>query len=303
MSTSNILVLGAGELGTAILHSLSTTLPPTTKITCAVRSSTPSLPPRVTILRTDIASLAPRELTQLFKPYTHIISALGFAAGPGTQVKITKAVLEAGVTWYIPWQFGVDYDIIGRESAQPVWDEQLDVRDLLRGQEGTGWMIISTGMFTSFLFEDWFGVVVGLKDEGEGGKGKGEVKVRALGGWENGVTVTTPGGIGRVVTAVVAAEDLNWNQVVYTAGETITYGKLANLVEGFVGEGRKVEREDWNVETLKKELEADPENVIKRYRVVFAEGKGVSWDEKETFNVKWGIEMQDVRGWIEENLK
>ncbi|KAH8676730.1 putative isoflavone oxidoreductase [Tricladium varicosporioides] len=299
MPTPNILVLGAGELGTAILHSLSTTLPPTTKLTCAVRSSMPSLPSRVTVIHADIAALGPQELIQLFKPFTQVISALGFAAGPGTQVKITNAVLAAGIKQYIPWQFGVDYDIIGRGSAQPVWDEQLDIRDSLRRQKGTEWMIISTGMFTSFLFEVWFGVIVGLKDPGK----KSEVKVRALGGWENSVTVTTPRDIGRVVAAIVAAKDLSWNRVVYTAGETITYEKLAKLVEGFIGEGGKVERKDWNAETLRKELKADPDNVIKRYRVVFAEGKGVSWNEKETFNVKSGIELQDVRGWMKENLK
>jgi hypothetical protein len=42
-------------------------------------------------------------------------------------------VLQAGVERYVPWQFGVDYDVVGRGSGQEVFDEQSDVRDMLRG--------------------------------------------------------------------------------------------------------------------------------------------------------------------------
>jgi len=74
---------------------------------------------------------------------------------------------------YFPWQFGVDYDVIGRGSAQDLFDEQLDVRDLLRGQSGTEWVVVSTGMFMSFLFEPWFGVVEVGKDGGDESQGLG----------------------------------------------------------------------------------------------------------------------------------
>lgn len=84
---------------------------------------------------------------------------MGFVAGAGTQIKITRAVLEAGVSRYFPWQFGVNYDVVGKGSGQPVWDEQYDVRTLLREQNTTQWVIVSTGMFTSFLFEPAFDVV------------------------------------------------------------------------------------------------------------------------------------------------
>ena len=91
-------------------------------------------------------------------------------------MKIAQAALEGGVRRYFPWQFGVDYDVLGRGSAQDLFDEQLDVRDLLRGQSSTEWVIVSTGMFTNFLFEPSFGVVVF-----DGEKGEGTI-VRGLGG-------------------------------------------------------------------------------------------------------------------------
>lgn len=93
---------------------------------------------------------------------------------------------------YVPWQFGVDYDVVGRGSGQKVFDEQSDVRDMLRRQTATQWVIVSTGMFTSFLFEPAFGVV----DLEHG-------KVHALGSWHNRLTITTSDNIGRL-TAVAS---------------------------------------------------------------------------------------------------
>lgn len=183
---------------------------------------------------------------------------------------------------------------MGRGSAQEVWDEQLDVRDLLRAQNETEWIIVSTGMFTSFLFEPFFGVV--------DFSSKDEVIVRALGGWENKVTVTTPEDIGRLTAMAILEEPRIGNQVVYTAGETVTYERVAEVVEKLVGEKRKVKREVWTVEKLKEDLKKDPKDAVKKYRVVFAEGRGVSWDVEKTFNVQRGIEVTDVEGFAREKF-
>jgi hypothetical protein len=107
-------------------------------------------------------------------------------------------VLAARVARFIPWQFGVDYDVIGKGSAQDLFDEQCDVRSLLRNGEengGTEWVIVSTGIFMSFLFEEFWGVV-DVKEK--------KWVVRALGSWENKVTVTTPEDIGRLTARIVS---------------------------------------------------------------------------------------------------
>ncbi|TVY73604.1 Isoflavone reductase-like protein, partial [Lachnellula suecica] len=223
---SNILVLGAGELGTVILTALAARAPPSTKISVLLRPTTISSPSpnkakelsyltslNISLVPGDIATSSLSTLAALFKPYDLVISALGFASGPGSQVKITNAVLAAKVKRFVPWQFGVDYDVVGRGSAQPVWDEQLDVRELLRSQSGKGteWIIVSTGIFMSFLFEDFFGVV---------SVSEGDVTVRALGSWENQVTVTTPRDIGRLTSEIVFWEPEFRDEVVFVAGET-----------------------------------------------------------------------------------
>lgn len=102
-------------------------------------------------------------------------------------MKIVKAALAAGVKRYFPWQFGINYNAVGRNSSQDLSDSQLDVRGLLRGQSKTAWVIVSTGMFISFLFEPAFGLVNAERSV-----------VTGIGSWENEITVTSPEDIGRL---------------------------------------------------------------------------------------------------------
>jgi len=72
-----------------------------------------------------------------------------------------------------------------------------------------------TGIFISFLFEDFFGVV------------SGDLKtVRALGSWQNTVTVTDVEDIGKVTAEVGWDGDGIRNEVVFIAGDTISYRRL-----------------------------------------------------------------------------
>lgn len=229
MSNNKILVIGAGELGLSILRALSAH-PSKPTISVLLRPSTS--PERktlveqleslhITLVYGDLASPIPA-LADLLAPYGTVISAAGFASGPGTQMHLARAALHAGVRWYFPWQFGVDYDIIGRGSSQPLFDEQLDVRDLLRGQSRTEWTIVSTGIFTSFLFDPAFGVV-------DMHKADKRAKVTALGGWGNGLTMTSVEDIG-TATAKIACET-NDKGVVYVSGDSVTFDEVAQAYE------------------------------------------------------------------------
>lgn len=257
-----ILVIGAGELGMAVLRALiergsaeggalSVLLRPET-------DAPPNQPTAelrdmgVNIVRADLASATKDALAAIFADFPTVICCTGFVGGPGTQRKITAAVLKAGVERYVPWQFGVDYDVVGRGSGQEVFDEQSDVRDILRAQSGTHWIIISTGMFTSFLFEPSFGVV-----DLENGK------VHALGSWDNRLTVTTPDDIGRLTAAILAHEPRLDGDVVYVAGDTFSYTQLADMVEHHLG--REVERILWNMDMLRSEVAAYPEDGMRKY--------------------------------------
>ena len=302
---TSILVLGAGELGMAVLRSLAwrAALFPGTTLTVLLRPSTitshdPDKQRDITELQTlgvkflpgDLVAASTIDLADHFRGFHTVIGCTGFVAGRSIQLKLARAALDAGVKRYFPWQFGVDYDVIGRGSAQDLFDEQLDVRDLLRSQDHMEWVIVSTGMFTSFLFEPSFGVV-----------DLAQKTIHALGSWGTAVTVTTPKDIGALTAEIVFAESRIVNSVVYTAGDTVTYERLADIVDSVLG--RKVRRVEWSVPVLKDELAKDPNDPIKKYRVVFAEGRGVSWEVGKTFNAQRGIEVLDVERWARENLK
>ena len=217
---------------------------------------------------------------------------MGYAAGRGIQIKIAQAALEAGVKRFYPWQFGVDYDIIGKGSAQDLFDEQIDVRQLLGGQNKTSWLIISTGMFMSFLFEEWFRVVEGLKTS--------DLVVRALGSWDNRVTVTSVEDIAKITARLVVDEPEIRNQVVFTAGQTISYGELTETVEKVMGV--KAKREVLELSLLKEKLEKEPDNTICKYQVLFGEGRGVAWDIEKTYNWQKGIPTTSVEQWLRRAL-
>lgn len=296
-----ILVLGAGQLGMAVLKYLQPQIAKLDgKITVIVKHDSldqygaPILERHKELVANgaklealDIATISHEALASYFAKFNTVINCTGFVAGLGTQTRITLAVLEAKVARYFPWQFGVNYDVVGKGSGQPVFDEQFEVRTILRKQQVTDWVIISTGMFTSFLFEPAFDVV-NLK----GGY------VNALGSWETKVTVTSPDDIGHLTTSILLESPRIANEVVFIAGDTISYGELADVVDEITG--KHFERNVFNLECLQKELAHNPNDQMLRYRAAFALGDGMWWDKEDTYNFKMGIETQDVGQWLVE---
>jgi len=298
----DILVLGAGQLGMAVLRALAPRIraerQSITSLVAPQMLNSPSAQERanleelrslgVTVIGLDL-SADEDALAEAFRPYRTVVNCTGFVAGPGTQLRITRAVMKAGVTRYFPWQFGVDYDIVGRGSGQPVFDEQYEVRELLRSQKQVEWVIVSTGMFTSFLFEPAFDVV--NLDRGT---------IHGLGSWDTKVTVTTPEDVGRLTTEILLAEPRIVNEVVFVAGDTISYGHLAEVVERVTG--REFEKTEWTLEKLRADLAAAPSDVMVRYRAAFALGDGMWWDKADTFNERRGIKVNDVERYLRARL-
>ncbi len=131
----SILVLGAGELGMAVLRPLA---PPAAAEGVAV--SVLLRPEAIAaadggkradieelrrlgcdLVPGDIAAASIEELADTFRRFDTVLSCIGFAAGRGTQLKLARAALHAKVRRYFPWQFGVDYDVLGRGSAQDLF--------------------------------------------------------------------------------------------------------------------------------------------------------------------------------------
>lgn len=295
----SFLVIGTGEVGVSMLQALynyQDTHQSIIKIAALVQPSrtkilddTGNVILEKTILEPiDLVNCSITELAAVFSKYDTVICCSGFSIGKGIQVKITKAVLEARVPRYVPWQFGADYDKIGRGSAQPVFDEQLDVRDLLRQQSQTKWIIVSTGMITSFLFREDFGVV-SLQNK----------TVHALASWKHALTLTSCEDIGKLTVEVLFHKPEIENQVVYVSGETATFEQIATHLDSLYSS--TFQRILWDEKHLIESLKNDPENIFHKYRLVFTD-PGVSWPMEHTFNHKQNIPTIGIIEWAKKNL-
>lgn len=304
VKSRNILVLGAGELGLPVLRNLARRAKAVKEARISVLLRGSAIDSDVAAKQRDVAEIRDLgieiitgdlvkssidDLAAVFAQYDTVIGCAGYAAGIDTPMKLAKAALQSGIPRYFPWQFGVDFDVIGRGGPQDIFDAQLDVRELLRAQTGTGWVIISTGMFMSYLFEPEFGVVDLEKSE-----------VHALGSLDTAVTVTTPEDIGALTADIVFAEPTIRNEIVYLAGDTVTYEEVADKLEAALD--RPFERSEWTVPFLMEELAGDPQNMMRKYRAAFAQGRGVAWDKDGTFNQRHAIPVTDVARWIDANL-
>lgn len=296
---TKILLLGAGELGTAFLPHLSAL--PNTHITVGVRSrqkyahlASPNVHLTELHLENDSSTLI-----EEFSAYNILISATGFGQSPETVLKLANEALGAGRLsksrgqdrlWFFPWQWGVDYDITGDgQGLMPLFGAQKAVRDLLRANASASnvkWTVVSTGIFMSFLFEPFWGII----DTSQLAS-NGKIFVRCLRDWQHEVTVTDVKDIGKVLARIVAGDVNADNRILYVSGDTIRYGELADLI-GRVTE-KEIVREEWGIPHLEEELRMDPENGIKKYRLVFARD-GVYWNPEKSVNYQLGIETLDL---------
>lgn len=303
-TSENILVLGAGELGLPVLRNLALRAKDVegTKISVLLRESTvtsdePGKQFVITEIRNlginivtgDLVMSSVDDLASLFAQFDTVVGCTGYAAGINTPMKLAQAALQARIPRYFPWQFGADFDAIGRGSPQDIFDAQIDVRDLLRSQHETEWVIISTGIFMSYLFEPDFGVVDLQNDT-----------VHALGSIDNTMTLTTPDDIGMLTAAIVFNTPRIRNEIVYIAGDTLTYADVADKLQSALG--RPFSCTEWSEQYLMDKLALNPQDMMSKYRAVFAQGRGVAWDKKQTFNERHNIPVTDVAAWINANL-
>jgi hypothetical protein len=175
--TQRILVIGAGELGTAMLDGLARhpkhTASPSTSITVLLRASTIESQDAdkqranaylrslgASLTAGDIVHDSEETLADSFRDYDTLIVCSGFGFPAGTQLCIARAALRAGVKRFFPWQWGIDYDVVGAGSAQDLFDEQLEVRNLLRAQSAVDWVVVSTGLFVRYVAGWSLGLVI-----------------------------------------------------------------------------------------------------------------------------------------------
>ena len=301
MPPPSILLLGHGELGASILEALQTHTSVSTPkakppITLATRKRpSPSL---VKILNShsvshqllDITTSSLSQLSTFFRNFDTLISATGMALPPGSQRKLAEAAIIASepnssgqrLKTYLPWQYGVDYDVIGHtDGAMPLFDEQLSVRQLLRSQSNLDWVVVSVGMFTEFLFSLSFGVI-------------GDGIVHPLGTPGTLLTITSTTDVGKAVAEAALVPPRKGENgfdhgVVKVAGDTLSYEGIATVLGRW--QGRK-----WVCEEMDRSLLGD--DMMGRYRKIFGNGKGVAWEREGSWGEQRNLQLQGLEDWV-----
>lgn len=305
-----ILIIGAGELGRSILNGYAKH-PSRPRLSVLLRPTSDKLSRQSTldVLKKQGANPVYLDLTApisdliaVFESFDIVISCAGMSAPPGTEERLCTAAIQAQVGRYIPWQFGVDYDQYDDNPIVEVFKESQRVRRTLRSQRDIKWTIISTGVFTSFIFEP----VVGIFQPGQQGK----AVVRGLGSWERKITVTSVEDIGRLTALITLGETgeageneaggaANKDGVVFVVGDTVTYADIAKSVQAL---GWNVQKELWTEAELLAQLEKD-DNAIVRYRIMCARGLGMSWNKQDSWNGRReGVQVENLVDWTERCL-
>ena len=120
--------------------------------------------------------------------------------------------------------------------------------------------------------------------------------VCALGDWENAVTLTTPEDIGQLTADIFFHQPRFQNEIVYIAGDTLTYRELAELMRAHWG--TEVNRTLLDGQKLLDDVQHDPHNVGAKYRLAFARPDGVAWNKRITYNHHQGIATTTASQWL-----
>lgn len=302
----SILVIGAGDLGVAMAKALrrhpaaydvSVLLPPWTTAQGASGSESGLISTLraldIRLVPGDFESDSEDSLKETLSCFHTVIGCSGFSSGvSGLQTMVARLVLDAGVARYVPWQFGVDYEVLSQGPLRNIVEEQVQVRALLRSQEATSWIIVSSGIFMSALLDH---NELGIKSFNKN-------KLRALGSWDTQITTTDMEDVASITTAILMERPEVKNEVCFVAGDTLSYGQIVNDYPKMYM-AHQCAKELWSREYLLGRLAADPENELKGQKCIFASDTGIAWSKADSWNGRRGIQTKTVRQYLEQQLQ
>jgi uncharacterized protein YbjT (DUF2867 family) len=237
----NVILLGAtGDTGKYILPALLADSNFNVTVLSRINSNA-IFPSNVKVIKVDYSDK--NALTKALVGQDVIISTVG---GEGLfdnfGTTLVEAAIDAGVKWFIPSEFGTDYDDPIATTIPPL-ASKLAVAKLLReNQSRINHTFITTGMFLDWGFDNGFlgfdipNHTVTLYDEG---------KVRTSG--------TTLPNIAKAVVAAIRHPEVSLNKRIFIADATFTQQEVLALFEKYTNTKWTVK----HVSTKDKQKEGD----------------------------------------------
>jgi uncharacterized protein YbjT (DUF2867 family) len=227
MSSLHIALVGAtGNLGPAVLDQLAAA---SFKITVLARvgsGSKVSLPSGADVSVKEVDYDSPAALIAALETVNVVISTLGFQSLFETQRKIIDACIEAGVTRFLPSEFGND-TANPNVRVLPVFAEKVKTQEYLVAKVSDHANFSYTFLYTNSFF-DWqlkIGFMVNLKEHTATLYDGGDVQFSA----------TRLSTIGRAIVAVARNLEVTRNQDLYVHDATLTQNKLIELAKTIDG--------------------------------------------------------------------
>ncbi|PLB52140.1 putative isoflavone reductase [Aspergillus steynii IBT 23096] len=223
---------GTGNLGTAILKAL---LDANFSVTVLSRTSNKPIDQRAKLVEVDYSSQS--ALESALTGHSAVVDALG-RAPQDVPIRLIDAAVNAGVTHYLPSEYGVDTQ---NEHVRkiPVFAGKVAVQSHLEKVTSTNpsfiYTLLATGAFLDFGLEKNFilnfaGPVADLYDGGE-----------------RKFSTTTLAGIGGAVVGILRNPDATRNRAVYVSEADVSQVELLRL------SGKKVETRVVRTEDLERE--------------------------------------------------
>jgi hypothetical protein len=233
------------------------------------------------------------ELTVALKGQDVVVSALGTPARKD-QITYIDAAAKAGVQWFIPSEWGFDYNTEKGTQIAIIADVKIDDMAAIRAH-GMDWTSISTGAFSEYAPAPVFGVFPDARKIFYPNTGKAALTQTALADVGNILADLIVTGRGR-------------NETVYTATATFTYEEYANLLEKVTGKPwTRVVRTTAETEAL---AAASPFPIVEAFELYIGSPRdGVvpnpraAWPVETTYNAKYGIKMSNTEDVVRKVLK
>ncbi|KAF3920965.1 hypothetical protein ABW20_dc0110470 [Dactylellina cionopaga] len=223
----NVIVVGAsGNLGPSILQALLAS----GKFNVSVLSrARPNLPVDVTIHTTDYS---PSSLEDAFKGQDAVVSVIAGAALE-EQKKLIDAAIAAGVTRFIPSEFGSNTANEEARGLAPVFNRKFDIKEYLESKDGLTWTGIVVGpVFDRSLKLGFLGFDIPSR------------RATIYDSGDRRFTASTLAQTASAVVGVLSNPAETANKYVYVGSFTTTQKEVLALLELITGDSWTVEKAD-----------------------------------------------------------
>ena len=207
-------------------------------------------------------------LTSLLQGVDVLITALSLPM-MAAQVPLAQAALAAGVKRFLPTEWGMDVERMGKDSALGSYGwSKVEARHAIMAS-GLPYTLVQCSIWTEFLLSPMRIVDPETRT------------VHAVGSLDSRLSTTTLADMAALVPAIIS-DPATLNADIRIASQTLSWGELLEAAQRATGE--KWTAVVRSVEETQAAVAANHQDFRSLFQLVVVSGKGVLWADDETWN-------------------